>query len=102
MDELVSFRTDKKFVKELKHVQEEEHLDKSSTARKIFELGLFEWKKEDVIKHLLKGKISISKAAKLLGVSYYQMLEILREKKATFITASKEQLGKEVETAKRG
>ena len=102
MDELVSFRTDKKLVKELKHLQEEERLDKSSAIRKVFELGLFEWKKEDVLRHLLTGRISLSKAAAMLGVPYDQILEILRERKMPFIDITKADIEEEAEAAKRG
>ncbi|MBI5046280.1 hypothetical protein HZC07_00935, partial [Candidatus Micrarchaeota archaeon] len=68
MDEILTFRVDKKAVQELGEVQKYEDLDKSSAARKIFGLGITEWKKQEAIKLIVEGRISLGKAAKILNI----------------------------------
>lgn len=99
--ELITFRVDKNLVNDLKLLQKYDDLDKSSAARKAFELGVFEWKKREAIKLILKGKISIGKASELIGISLYELLEIFKERKIDFISVTEQELDKEVKAAKR-
>ena len=101
MDEMISFRADKKVAKELAEVQKYEYVDRSTAARKVFELGIAEWKKQEAIKLIVEGKISLGKAAKMLGIPLYQIIELLKQRKVTFISMTEQEIEREFGAAKR-
>jgi len=97
---IITFRAEKKLAEELTKLQTYENLDRSTAARKAFELGLHEWKKQEAIKLILAGKISIDRAAEMLGLSLYKLIELLEEKRIDFISLNSEELDREVVAAK--
>jgi predicted HTH domain antitoxin len=99
--ELITFRAEKKLAKELAELQRHESLDRSSAARKAFELGINEWKKQEAIRLILQGKLSLGRAAEILGIPLYGLLELLRERKVDFISMTAEDMGREATAAKR-
>ena len=74
-----------------------EHLDKSAAARKVIALGLAEWRKQEALELIRRGKLTVSAAAKFAGMSIWEMLELIREKKISYIHISKQELEKELE-----
>lgn len=86
----------------LKELMEGERLDKSSAARKAIELGLAEWKKENAARQLRDGKISIGRAARLAGLSIWEMLDLVKERKIDYVSFSKTELQDELALLARG
>ena len=99
--ELINFRTDKSQIKELTELQHLENLDKSTAARKAFELGINEWKRQEALSLISQGKISIGKASEFLAIPIYQVLELIKERKTTFISITDDELDKQVIAVKR-
>lgn len=101
MDILITFRTEKQLAKELEEIQKYEHIDRSTAARKVFELGVHEWKKQEAIRLIVEGKISLGKAAKVLGIALFELIELLNERKVDFISISETEIDREVQAAAR-
>ncbi len=81
MGELVSFRLPEELQKELALLSKEEDRDKSEMVRELIKMGLKEKKIEKAVKLYKEGKISLSRAAEIAGVSLWRMIEIFREQK---------------------
>lgn len=82
--------------RKLRQVMHREGLDKSSATRKILELGLAEWRKEEALAELREGRLSLSAAARFAGVSVWEMIDLVRERKVEHIRISREELEKEM------
>jgi len=98
--DIITFRAERDLTKDLAILQSYENLDRSSAARKAFELGINEWKKLEAIKLILDGKISLGKAAKMLNIHLYELITLLQEKKIDFISLTEEGIGREAAAAK--
>lgn len=83
----------------LKKIMKEEKLDKSTTTRRILERGIAEWRKERALDLLKKGKVTLVKAAEIAGISIYEMMELVNEKKIDYIHITEEELEKEIKLA---
>lgn len=73
-----SFRLKEKQDKEIEYIAKKMKIDKSSAARKIIELGLKEYKKEEALEMIRKRQWTIWKAAAHSGESYRSFLNLLR------------------------
>ncbi|MDP3104761.1 MAG: ribbon-helix-helix protein, CopG family [Candidatus Methanoperedens sp.] len=71
MSELVSLgiRLDKKMVRELSRIANEEHIDRTTVIRKLIASAIEKYKKDKVLGKYEQGKISISKAAEDTGLT---------------------------------
>lgn len=76
----------------LTKIMKEEKLDKSTTTRRILELGIAEWRKERAIELLRNGKATLAKAAEIAGISIYEMIELVKEKRIDYIHITAEEL----------
>jgi predicted HTH domain antitoxin len=83
----------------LEKIMKEEKLDKSTTTRRILERGIAEWRKERALDLLKKGKVTLVKAAEIAGISIYEMMELVNEKKIDYIHITEEELEKEIKLA---
>ncbi|OIO25873.1 hypothetical protein AUJ14_03200 [Candidatus Micrarchaeota archaeon CG1_02_55_22] len=92
----VATRLPKEAEKRLRELMEGERLDKSSAARKAIELGLAEWRKENALKQLRDGKASVGEAARLAGLTIWEMLELAKEKRVDYVKLSKAELDEEL------
>jgi len=88
----IATRVPKEIDKFLEKIMREEKLDKSTTTRKILEIGITEWRKEKAVELLRKGKATLAKAAEIAGISIYEMIEIVKEKKIDYIHITAEEL----------
>jgi len=77
-------------------VMKAEGLDKSSTIRKLLLKGIDQWRLERAIEGLKSGKVTISKAAEMAGITIYEMVEIVREKKIDYIHITRAELEEEL------
>lgn len=79
--ETMAVRIPKKIEKELALIIEKEGVDRSTALRKMLEKGIKEWKKELALKLLGEGKITLWKAAKIAGLTIWEMLDLIEEKR---------------------
>ncbi|KUO43285.1 MAG: hypothetical protein APU95_03250 [Hadesarchaea archaeon YNP_N21] len=77
-----------------------EGVDKSTAVRKILERGILEWRKERALELLGKGKITFTRAAEMAGVSLWEMLELVRDRKIEWVHLSPEEIEREFKLAK--
>jgi predicted HTH domain antitoxin len=78
-----------------------EGVDKSTAVRKILERGISEWREERALELLRQGKITFARAAELAGVSLWEMLELVRDRKIEWVHLSPEEIEREFELAKK-
>ncbi len=98
MSELISLgiRLDKKMVKELNQIADEEHVDRTTVIRKLIAEAIQNYKKDMVLRKYEQGKISISKAAEDTGLTVGEIEEYM-VKKGYISTYSTVDLEREME-----
>jgi predicted HTH domain antitoxin len=97
---LISTRIPDDIEKELKWYAKKEKLGKTIALRKILEKGLHEIKLEHALDSYKKGKVTLMKAAELAGLSLWEILDIIREKRIPMHYAL-EDVEKDLEIAKK-
>ncbi|TDA29346.1 MAG: hypothetical protein DSO04_07860 [Hadesarchaea archaeon] len=85
----------------LKEFMKTEGVDKSTAVRKILERGISEWRKERALELLGRGKITFARAAEMAGVSLWEMLELVRDRKIEWVHLSPEEIEREFRLAKK-
>lgn len=75
----VSVRLDNQIVKDIEFLMKDYKADRSEVIRRLIDRGLRQAKIEKVIELLRQQKISIGKAAKLAGVTIYEMIELCKK-----------------------
>ncbi|MFB6088523.1 MAG: UPF0175 family protein [Candidatus Aenigmatarchaeota archaeon] len=80
----IGFRTSKEIEQELTELAKMEKRSKSEEARIVLEKGLKERKKELAIEKYIQGEITLEKAAEIAGVSVWEMIEVLKERKISY------------------
>jgi predicted HTH domain antitoxin len=71
-------RVSKRQIDRLDKISRQENTDRSSTLRKILEIGMNEYAKRKAIEEYREGRISVGKAAEESGLSiaeFYMILE---------------------------
>ncbi len=96
---IVSTRIPEDIEKELQWYAEKEKLGVTIALRKILEKGIKEVKLEYALELYKKGKISLMKTGELAGISLWEILEIVRERKIP-MRYTIEDAEKDLETAK--
>ncbi len=98
MSELISLgiRLEKKMVKELNQIADEEHVDRTTVIRKLIAEAIQNYKKDMVLRKYEQGKISISKAAEDTGLTVGEIEEYM-VKKGYISTYSTVDLEREME-----
>jgi predicted HTH domain antitoxin len=84
MTEIVSTRIPNDLAKDLKEIETEEKADRATVVRKLLAKAISEWKLEKALKLFRDGKITLWKAAKIAGLSLWEMVEIIKERKIPF------------------
>jgi len=79
MTETVSVRLDKKALAEIEVLSSEFKSDRSEALRRALDRGLQELRLERVLAGLREGKLSKGRAAEQLGVSIYDVLDLVEE-----------------------
>ncbi|MBI2080006.1 UPF0175 family protein [Candidatus Micrarchaeota archaeon] len=78
---LISIRIPDELNEQLADLSEQDDLDKSTLIREVLTSGLEQKKLELALERYKKGKITLSKAAYLAGISLWKMFDILKERK---------------------
>jgi len=81
MSEAISLRLHKRTLSELDELAKLEDKDRSALVREILEVGVREKKIEHSVKLYQTGRVSLWKAARLAGLSLWELIETLSSKK---------------------
>jgi len=81
MSKTVSLRLHKRSLSELDELAKLEDKDRSALVREILEVGVREKKIERSLRLYQAGKVSLWKAARLAGLSLWELIEALSSKK---------------------
>jgi predicted HTH domain antitoxin len=84
MTEIVSTRVPDNMAKDLEEIEKEEKTDRATVVRKLLAKAIAEWKLERALTLYRDGGITLWKAAKIAGLSLWEMVEIVRKRKAPF------------------
>jgi predicted HTH domain antitoxin len=84
MTEIVSTRIPNHMAKDLKEIEAEEKADRATVVRKLLAKAISEWKLEKALTLFREGKITLWKAAKISGLTLWEMIEIIKERKIPF------------------
>ena len=79
-----SFRLKEEQERELEEFARKMKIDKSAAARKIIDIGLKEYKKQEALNQIREKKWTIWKAASYCGESYRSFLSLLRSNNIPF------------------
>lgn len=97
MGEAIGIRLDESFLKKIEELGKEEILDRSSTIRKLVYMGYVSLIKKKSAEDYIKGRITMSEAARRAEISIWEMEKYLVEQgyKSEY---SVEDLNKELKT----
>ncbi len=96
MSKVLSVKLDEEKLKIIDEIAKEEKSDRSSVTRKLLELGIKQWMIEKAIQLVLSGKVSVWKASQIAQVSLREFLDILHERKISWIKISPEEIEREL------
>jgi len=82
-DVAISARVPKEIYDDLELFVKTEQTDKSTATRKLLERGLSDWKREKALALLAEGKVTVWKAASIAGVSVWEMVDLIKERRVT-------------------
>jgi predicted HTH domain antitoxin len=84
MIEIVSTRVPDNMAKDLEEIEKEEKADRATVVRKLLAKAITEWKLERALVLYSSGKVTLWKASKIAGLSLWEMMEIVRDRKVSF------------------
>lgn len=96
---LVSTRLPDDLKKYLKLYAKKERIGMSIAMRKIIEIGLKEAHLKDALEKLRGHTITIGRAAEIAGISIWEMMDIVKEKKIDWVGLTPEAVDRDFETA---
>jgi predicted HTH domain antitoxin len=70
--------------KDLEEIEKEEKADRATVVRKLLAKAITEWKLERALVLYSSGKVTLWKASKIAGLSLWEMMEIVRDRKVSF------------------
>lgn len=79
MTEAIGIRLEDDFLKKIERISKEEVLDRSSTIRKLIQIGYISFMKQKAAEEYIKGKITLSEAAAKTEITLWEMEEYLVE-----------------------
>lgn len=96
MSDVLSVKIDKERLKMLEEIAREEESDRSTVARKLLDVGIKKWKIDRSVKSFSEGRLSLWKAAEIGGVSLREFINILNDRKISWVRIKPEELEAEV------
>lgn len=79
MPKSVGIRMDEDLIKKLDRLASQENLDRSTIVRKLLKEGYGDYLKKRAAERYKKGRITISKAAEVAGITVWEMEKFLVE-----------------------
>ncbi len=80
-ERMVGTRLPASFIADLEEIEKAEQSDRSTVLRKLLYRAIKEWKLEYYAQEYAEGRLTTGKAAGLAGVSVWEMLDYLRQRK---------------------
>lgn len=80
-EKIVGSRLTPELIRDLEMIERVEQTDRSATVRKLLYKATKEWKMEYYAKQYGEGKVGLARAATECGVSIWEMMDYLRQKK---------------------
>ena len=96
---VITARVPDEMFERITELEESEKIDRAEATRKLLFIGIKEIKKEKAIKLLREYKITYRKAAEMMGVAIYELLDIM-EKEGIEVGYSMRDLEKDLEEMK--
>ncbi|TFH22286.1 hypothetical protein E4G67_04570 [Candidatus Bathyarchaeota archaeon] len=84
MTEIVSTRVPEDMAKDIEEIEKEEKSDRATVVRKLLAKAIADRKLERAIILYSCGKVTLWKASKIAGLSLWEMMEIVRQRKISF------------------
>lgn len=91
MTATVSTRIEEKILAEIDELSNEKQMDRASLLRNLIVEGLTIERKKRVLNMYKERRISLAKAAELLGIDLWQMIDIIKEE-SLYLDYSEEEL----------
>ena len=79
-----------RLVKEIEEIARRKNIGRSAIIRELILEGLKVFKTKEVLDALRERKISVWRAAEIIGITYREMLELLKEHNIPFPLSSEE------------
>ena len=83
MSVVVSARLPREMVKLIEEIAREEKIDKSTVVERALEHYMREWRLNKAVESYRDGLVTLSRAAEIAGVSIWEMIDVLVQKKVT-------------------
>lgn len=80
-EQMVGTRLPLELLRDLEMIEEVELEDRSTTVRRLLSRAIREWKLEHYARQYGEGKVSLARAAREAGVSIWEMLDYVRQRK---------------------
>ncbi len=101
MSSVVSIKLEREKVKVLEEIAREEKTDRSAVVRKLLDIGIRQWKVDRAVQLILSSRVSVWKASELAGLSLREMLDILNERRITWVKITPDEFDREVELMRK-
>lgn len=99
MTATISTRIEENILLEIDELSKEKQMDRASLLRNLIVEGLSIEKKKKVLGMHKEGRISMAKAAEMLGIDLWQMIDIIKGEKL-YIDYSEEELKEDLQGMK--
>ncbi|MBI3026715.1 UPF0175 family protein [Candidatus Woesearchaeota archaeon] len=96
MTATVSTRIEEKILDEIDELTKEKHMDRASLLRNLIVEGLAIERKRKILNMCKEKRISLAKAAELLSVDLWQMIDLIKEE-SLYLDYSEEELKEDLE-----
>lgn len=80
-EQMVGSRLSQELVADLEFIEQEEQSDRSTTVRKLLSRAVAVWKRDHFARQYGEGKMTLARAAQDAGVSLWEMMDYVRERK---------------------
>ena len=101
MTDLISVRLGKELENELAKVEKKWQADRSEIIRRLLYKAIQDWKIENALERLSAHKITLGKAAEEAGISRWEMMDIVKERKIDWLGLTLEDIEEDIKSAKK-
>ena len=84
MTETISTRVSPEMANDLEEIEKEEKADRATVVRKLLAKAIADRKLERALSLYSSGKVTLWKASKVAGLSLWEMMEIVKQRKISF------------------
>ena len=96
MTGFLSVKVDSERLEEIEEISREEQTDRSTTAGRLLDMGMKEWKVNKAVEMFRGGKLSLWKGADTAGISLREFTEVLDDRRVAWVGVSARDLEAEV------